>query len=107
MEDPNNVVRFSDLSSIQITTGDCQVTITPYVTKSFVVFKFFFPDLNGAMDVVVPRDSEVSKGDPVSLLSQSCHWPVYSLYVGALRPGQSSRNQGIGAQANERRGPRA
>ncbi len=73
MEDPNNVVRFTDLSSYQFTAGDCQVTITLYVTESFVVFKFFFPDLNGAMDVVVPRDSEVYKGDPVSLLSQSCH----------------------------------
>lgn len=67
MEDANNMVCFHDLPSTQITIGDCQITIITHVTKSFLVVKFFFPDINGAMDVVVPSDSEASKADPVSL----------------------------------------
>ena len=88
MGDPNDVVRDSDLSSTQITTGDCQVTIAAHVPKSFVVFKFFFPDLNGAMDVLVPTESNE---DPVSSLSRRCHWSICSLYAGDIRPGESSR----------------
>ena len=70
MEDLNNLVRLNDISSCRNSTGNCQVSIGAHLTESFVVFKFYFPDLNGAMDVVVSRGSELSKGDPVSLQSQ-------------------------------------
>ena len=66
MEGPEyNVVRLNDPAPSEDTTGDCEATIIR-ITEKCVVFRFFFPDLNGSMDVILPKDSEDYKKDPVS-----------------------------------------
>jgi len=52
--------------SIITTTSDCQVTFGPLLKPLAVLFSFYFPDLNASMGIIVPKDSEEYKLEPVS-----------------------------------------
>ena len=68
MEGPDKVARLNNPSSSQATTRDDQCSIASRITEFFVVYKVLFPELNGAVNLVVRRDSKGSERDPVSLL---------------------------------------